>query len=130
MFIHDKSFESEKNLNNSENIAKFSKMLKNKKKMKKYYSLNYNKRMREDKINKFEYEYERKKSYKAINEYCKLYPKLIQIKKAIDLENLELQELLFKLKYYQSLEQKESIVNNLKKNNNKAKISINKLIKK
>ena len=130
LFIHDKSFESEKNLNNSENIAKFSKMLKNKKKMKKYYSLNYNKRMREDKINKFEYEYERKKSYKAINEYCKLYPKLIQIKKAIDLENLELQELLFKLKYYQSLEQKESIVNNLKKNNNKAKISINKLIKK
>ena len=58
------------------------------------------------------------------------YPKLIQIKKAIDLENLELQELLFKLKYYQSLEQKESKVNNLKKNNNKAKISINKLIKK
>ena len=128
LYILNKSLESKKISNNNENIIKFSKILKNKKNLKKYYTLNQNKIMKESKLNKYEYENQRKKSYKVINEFCKLNKKLTQIKKEKDLENLEFQELLFKLKFYQSLEQKVSIINNLRKNNNKAKIEINKLI--
>ena len=128
LYERNKSLESKKRSNNNENIIKFSKILKNKKNLKKYYTLNHNKIMKENKLNKYEYENQRKKSHKVINEFCKLNKKLTQIKKEKDLENLEFQELLFKLKFYQSLEQKVSIINNLRKNNNKAKIEINKLI--
>ena len=128
LYERNKSLESKKRSNNNENIIKFSKILKNKKNLKKYYTLNHNKIMKENKLNKYEYENQRKKSYKVINEFCKLNKKLIQIKKEKNSENLAFQELLFKLKFYQSLEQKVSIINNLRKNNNKAKIEINKLI--
>jgi mevalonate kinase len=96
--------------------------------MKKYYNLNYNKEKKEMKINKLENEYQRKKSYVTIYDYNKFYKKLIHLKKKEDLENLEFQELLFKLKYYKTLKEKESIINVLKKNNNKVKLSKNKFI--
>ena len=106
----------------------FSKKLRNIKVMKKYYNLNYNKEKKEMKINKLENEYQRKRSYVTIYDYNKFYKKLIHLKKKEDLENLEFQELLFKLKYYKTLKEKESIINVLKKNNNKVKLSKNKFI--
>ena len=123
----------EMNIDNEskENIVNtkiFSKKLKNIKLMKKYYSLNYNKEKKEMKINKLENEYQRKKSYVAINEYNKFYKKLTHLEKNKELENLEFQELLYTLKYYKTLKEKETIINILKKSNNKVKLSKNKFI--
>ena len=66
LYIRNKSLESKKRSNNNENIIKFSKILKNKKNLKKYYTLNHNKIMKENKLNKYEYENQRKKSHKVI----------------------------------------------------------------
>ena len=123
----------EMNIDNEskENIVNtkiFSKKLKNIKLMKKYYSLNYNKEKKEMKMNKLENEYQRKKSYVAINEYNKFYKKLTHLEKNKDLENLEFQELLYTLKYYKTLKEKETIINILKKSNNKVRLSKNKFI--
>ena len=117
--------ESKENIVNK-NI--FSKKLKNIKLMKKYYSLNYNKEKKEIKMNKLENEYQRKKSYVAINEYNKFYKKLTHLEKNKDLENLEFQGLLYTLKYYKTLKEKETIINILKKSNNKVRLSKNKFI--
>ena len=129
LYIYYERREYKKVINNPCNIKIFSKKLKNIKTLRKFYILNYKKEKNELKVRKLENEYQRKKSYIAINKIYKIYPELIRIKKNKEMENLEFQELLFKLKYYQKLKKKESIINIMRKGNNKAK-TINKYVKK
>ena len=115
-------------INKVDNIKTFSEKLKNIKAMKKYYILNYKKEKSEMKLNKLENDYQRKRSFITIYECCNYYPELIRVKKNKETEQLEFQELLFKLKYYQALKKKDSMINIMRKTNNKAKLLKNMIV--
>ena len=117
----DKINEYNKFKNYNNNIKYFSKRFKSVKAIKKYYNLNYIKEKREMKINKLENEYKKEQSYKIIYNCYKFYQKLIQVKKNKELQNFEFQEFLFKLKYYQMLKRKQTVINYIKRINNKIK---------
>ena len=108
------------NIKNKTNIEELSN--KNKKWLRKYHDFNCIRTKDEIKETKINYELNKKKNMKYINDFQKLFLKLISIEKNYNREDKELQDFLFNLKYYQIIEPKADIIKNLRNNNRELKI--------
>ena len=116
-----KKIEVDKNKSNK-SIKELSKLFKNTLWLRKFYEFNRLREEHEIKETKINYEYKRSKNFKYINDFQKLFLKLISIKGKMNKEDKELIDFLFNLKYFQIIEQKVDIINNLKMNNKELKI--------
>ena len=124
---YNKPINNKKNKDNiiiksNRNVEELSKIFKNIPWIKKFNEFNCLRIKHEIKETKINYEYNRKNNIKYINDFQKLYLKLITKEKNKNLEEKELYKLLHNIKYYQTLEQKVDIINNLKNNNRELEI--------
>ena len=114
-----------KSINQSnKNIERLSKIFKNIVWLKKFNDYNCERATHEIYENQINYEKNQKMTIKYINDYRKLFLKLISLEKNKNSEDKEHQQLLINMKYYQNLEQKADLINSLRKENNKLKILI------
>ena len=109
-------------IKSNRNVEEISKIFKNIPWIKKFTEFNCLRIKHEIKETKINYEYNRKNNIKYINDFQKLYIKLITKEKNKNLEEKELYKLLHNIKYYQALEQKVDIINNLKNNNHELEV--------
>ena len=108
---------SKKNLANR-NIKELSKLFKDILWLRKFHNFNCIRIGHEIKESKINYENIRKKSDENINNYKKLFLKLISVEESNFKEDIELQNFLKNIKYYQILDTKADILKYLRKKNN------------
>ena len=118
----NKNKDNNNNIKSKNNIEELSKLFKNIKWLRKYHDFNCLRSKHEIKETKINYEFNRKKNMKYINDFQKLFLKLISIENKYNKEDKELQNFLFNLKYYQIIETKADIIKNLRNNNKELKI--------
>ena len=109
-------------IKSNRNVEELSKIFKNLPWIKKFNEFNCLRIKHEIKETKINYEYNRKNNIKYINDFRQLYLKLITKEKNKNLEEKELYKLLHNIKYYQTLEQKIDIINNLKNSNHELEV--------
>ena len=111
---------SKKNLANR-NIKELSKLFKDILWLRKFHNFNCIRIGHEIKESKINYEHIRKKSDENINNFKKLFLKLISVEECNCKEDKEFQKFLMNIKYYQILETKADILKYLRKKNNEVK---------
>lgn len=109
-----------KNLANR-NIKELSKLLKDILWLRKFHDFNCIRIGHEIKESKINYEYIRKKCDENINNFKKLFLKLISVEECNCKEDVEFQKFLMNIKFYQILDTKVDILKYLRKKNNEVK---------
>ena len=109
-----------KNLANR-NIKELSKLLKDILWLRKFHDFNCIRIRHEIKESKINYDYIRKKCDENINNFKKLFLKLISVEECNCKEDVELQNFLMNIKFYQILDTKVDILKYLRKKNNEVK---------
>ena len=110
------------NNKSNRNIKELSNIFKNIPWLQKFHDFNCLRAKHELKETKMNYDYQRKKNIKYINDFQKLFLKLISVESNKVKEDKELQKFLFNIKFYQIIEQKADVIKNMRKNNKELKI--------
>ena len=119
---NNKKSNDNKIIKSNRNVEELSKLFKNIPWIRKFHEFNCIRTKHEIKETKINYEFKRKNNFKYINDFQKLFLKLINKEKNRNLEEKELEKLIYNIKYYQALEQKVDIKNNLKNHNKELKL--------